>query len=191
MITSLPCEIFFPRLILTDIRALFFSEVQDNDVHNVQYDHRVLFARTHTHAHTHTFLCICERMVSRNEYACKRTPQRPRHIWSCPLERQAIFRCNLSGWPPATFLLRTGVAKLSHEITRSHANLDANQTLSHISEEVPYHLVYKTHPKIWSCFLVPRFIKNTVNLYSCTRRTPSFDVQFWGKKVRLIHETVR
>ncbi len=51
--------------------------------------------------------------------------------------------------------------------------------------------MYKTHPKIWSYFLVPRFIKNTVNSYSCIRRTPTFDVQFWGKKVRLIHETVR
>ncbi len=52
-------------------------------------------------------------------------------------------------------------------------------------------LMYKTHHKIWACFLVPRFIKNTVNSYSCIRRTPSFDVQFWGKKVRLIHEMVR
>ncbi len=51
--------------------------------------------------------------------------------------------------------------------------------------------MYKTHPKIWSQFLVPRFIKNTVNSYSCIRCTPSFDIQFWGKKVRLIHETVR
>ncbi len=51
--------------------------------------------------------------------------------------------------------------------------------------------MYKTHSKIWSCFLVPRLIKNTVNSYSCIRCTPSFNVQFWGKKVRHIHETVR
>ncbi len=38
------------------------------------------------------------------------------------------------------------------------------------------------HPKIWCYFLAPRFIKNTVNSYSCIKRTPSFDVQFWGKK---------
>ncbi len=49
----------------------------------------------------------------------------------------------------------------------------------------------KMHPKIWSCFLAPRFIKNTANSYSCIRRTPSFDVQFWGKKVSLIHETAQ
>ncbi len=50
-----------------------------------------------------------------------------------------------------------------------------------------------THHKIWAYFLVPRFIKNTVNSYSCIRHTPSFDVQFWGKKVHLIYsyETVR
>ncbi len=49
--------------------------------------------------------------------------------------------------------------------------------------QLPYRLMYKTHPKIWSYFVVLRFIKNIVNSYSCIRRTPSFDVQFWGKKV--------
>ena len=42
--------------------------------------------------------------------------------------------------------------------------------------------MYKMHPNIWCYFLVPRFIKNKVNSYSCIKCTPSFDVQFWGKK---------
>ena len=53
---------------------------------------------------------------------------------------------------------------------------------------LPYRLVffdalmYKMHPKIWSYFLVPRFIKNTVNSYSCIRGTPPLKFNFGPEK---------
>ncbi len=47
---------------------------------------------------------------------------------------------------------------------------------------LPYRLVYKTHPKIWSYFLVPRFIRNTVNSYSSKKMHPFFWCTILGQK---------
>ncbi len=46
------------------------------------------------------------------------------------------------------------------------------------------------HPKFWPLFSGTKRPNNETS-YSCVRRTPSLDVTFWGKKVRLSHETVR
>ena len=49
----------------------------------------------------------------------------------------------------------------------------------------------KTHTKTNYTFGVFRYYQHNENAYPCTRHTPTFDAQFWGKKMRLVHGWIR